>query len=245
MSFTAPATAQFLSPERGSPLIRNFFPEEYHSDITCTSLLQSQSGLVYVGNERGVLEYDGAEWRLIQVPVGQDVRALAQADDGTLYAGGLKNIGYLEADERGQLQFHSLAHELPEEQRDFGFFREGVAVGDTVYLRGEQLLVQLTGRRVLKTWRVNGWRGLFHVNGKLYVDQLDRGLCVLEDGRLRLVPGGERFAQTHVYVMLPLGREILLGTMDQGLALYSPWLEGPEAFRPFPTGLNDIFENAG
>lgn len=108
MSFTAPATAQFLSPERGSPLIRNFFPEEYHSDITCTSLLQSQSGLVYVGNERGVLEYDGAEWRLIQVPVGQDVRALAQADDGTLYAGGLKNIGYLEADERGQLQFHSL-----------------------------------------------------------------------------------------------------------------------------------------
>jgi len=237
----AQAAAQPAFSEQGRPLIRNFFPEEYHSDITCTSLLQADGGLVYVANARGVLEYDGAEWRLIPVPAGQDARALAQGRDGTIYTGGLKNIGYLAPDERGQMQFHSMAQQLPEGQRDFGFFREALAIGDTVYLRGEQLLVQLAGRRILKTWPVNGWRGLFHVKGRIYVDQLRPGLCVLEGGRLQLVPGGERFANTHVYVMLPLGEEILLGTMDKGLFRYQPERGTADAFRLFHTELGNYF----
>ncbi|MCB9289255.1 MAG: response regulator [Lewinellaceae bacterium] len=241
LNLWATAAAQLNSPEEGQPLIRNFFPEEYHSDITCTSLLQGQSGLVYVANERGVLEYDGAGWRLISVPIGQDVRALAQAQDGLIYTGGLKNMGYLSPNDKGQLQFHSLVNQLPEEQRNFGFFREALSTGDTVYLRGEQLLVQLANRQVLKTWPVNGWRGLFQLNGKLYVDQLDPGLCVLEKGHIKLIPGGERFARTHVYVMQPLGGDILIGTMDQGLIRYKPWLAGAAAFQPFPSELNSYF----
>ncbi|MCO6479771.1 MAG: response regulator [Phaeodactylibacter sp.] len=235
------AAAQAGSQEKGSPLIRNFSPEEYHSDITCTSLIQGFSGMVYVANERGVLEYDGAEWRLIQTPIGQDVRALEQTADGTIYTGGLKNIGYLSPDENGLLQFHSLIDELPEGQRNFGFFREAIAIEDTVYLRGEQLLVKLAGRRVLQTWKVNGWRGLFHINGALYVDQLNPGLCRLEKGQIKLVPGGERFVRTHVYVMLPLGEDILIGTMDQGLFRYNPRRKGAEAFQTFPSELNEYF----
>ncbi|MCB0588034.1 MAG: hypothetical protein KDD06_22270, partial [Phaeodactylibacter sp.] len=129
LNLWATAAAQLNSPEEGQPLIRNFFPEEYHSDITCTSLLQGQSGLVYVANERGVLEYDGAGWRLISVPIGQDVRALAQAQDGLIYTGGLKNMGYLSPNDKGQLQFHSLVNQLPEGQRNFGFFREALSTG--------------------------------------------------------------------------------------------------------------------
>ncbi|MCO6487859.1 MAG: response regulator [Phaeodactylibacter sp.] len=237
----AGATAQPPSPELGRPLIRHFFPEEYRSDITCTSLLQDDRGLIYVANQRGVLEYDGAEWRLIPVPVGHSVRALAQAGDGVIYTGGVKNLGFLAPDEKGRLAFFSLADQLPEGRRDFGFFREALAVGDTVYLRGEKLLVQVAGKRVLNTWPVNGWRGLFYVGGKVYVDQLQPGLTVLEGGRLRLVPGGERFANTHVYVMLPLEEGILLGTMSHGLFRYYPGRRGTEAFIPFPTEADAYF----
>ncbi|MCB0563788.1 MAG: response regulator [Phaeodactylibacter sp.] len=237
----AVATAQPTSPEQGRPLIRHFFPEEYRSDITCTSLLQDNRGLIYVANQLGVLEYDGAEWRLIPVPIGHSVRALAQSSDGVIYTGGVKNLGFLEPDEKGRLAFRSIADQLPEGQRDFGFFREALAVGDTIYLRGEKLLVQVAGKRILHTWPVNGWRGLFYVNGRIYVDQLHPGLSVLEGGQLKLVPGGEQFANTHVYLMLPLDDGILLGTMNRGLFWYRPEKEGAEAFQPFHTEADAYF----
>ena len=229
------ALSQSAIPNQGKPGIRNFFPEEYHSDITCTNILQGQYGFIYVANQQGVLEYDGAEWRLIDVPAGQNVRALVESQNGLIYTGGVKNLGFLAPDKKGQLAFHSLVQQLPEEQRDFGFFRDALAVRDTVYLRGEKLLVQIIGKEIVNTWPVNGWRGLFYLNGSLYVDQLQPGLCRLKEGKLELIRGGERFANTHVYLMLPLGEEVLLGTMDQGLFRFRPEQNSPDNFLPFST----------
>ncbi|MCB0554832.1 MAG: response regulator [Phaeodactylibacter sp.] len=232
--------AQIQNAEEGQPLIRHFFPEEFQSDPNCISILQDQHGMIYVANERGVLEFDGENWKLIPVPTGHSVQALAQGGDGTLYTGGVKNIGYLDSDSCGGLQFRSLLGQLPEEQRDFGFFRDAVAAqGDTVYLRGERYLVELAGRRLLRSWPVNGWRGTFYLDGRLYVSQLDQGLMVLKGNQLVPVPGGNRFSGTHVYFMESLGKELLVGTMEGKLFRFDPSLQNDKAFRAFPTEADD------
>ena len=150
----AGATAQPPSPELGRPLIRHFFPEEYRSDITCTSLLQDDRGLIYVANQRGVLEYDGAGWRLIPVPIGHSVRALAQAGDGVIYTGGVKNLGFLAPDEKGRhVKLQQIGRVVIRDHAEIGANTciDRAAFGETVVGEGVKIdnLVQIGHNCVL------------------------------------------------------------------------------------------------
>jgi len=65
----------------------------------------------------------------------------------------------------------------------------------------------------------------FVVNGTFYVRQFGKGLMRMEQSAagevLLLTPGGERFANTRIYVMLPFDADrILIGTWKDGLYLY-------------------------
>jgi len=52
------------SAERGLPFLRNFPAREYGAFFQNWCVTQDPRGLIYVGNNFGVLEYDGVRWRL-------------------------------------------------------------------------------------------------------------------------------------------------------------------------------------
>lgn len=231
-SIYAPLTGQEQISEPCCPIIRNYLPEDFDAAPWCVGILQDESGIIYIANEQGVLEYDGVNWNLIPVGIGNDVQALAQSADGTIYVGGLRTLGYLEPGQKGELSLISLKDQLPADPiyQHFGYFRDGVTLGEDVYLRGEKLMVRIRDRKITGIWEVYGWKGTFAINGKLYVDQIRPGLTVLEDDELKLVAGGELFGGTHAYVMLPLKGKILVGTLGDGLFTYDPT---PGIERPF------------
>ena len=73
------------------------------------AITQDSRGIVYVGNDdKGVLEYDGSEWRKIPVLNNSTVRSLVTAEDGTVYVGAVSEIGFLAPDISGKLQYQSL-----------------------------------------------------------------------------------------------------------------------------------------
>ena len=51
--------------ENGLPYIQNFSPTDYNAEIQNFSIVQDKRGLIYFGNNKGVLVYDGVSWRLI------------------------------------------------------------------------------------------------------------------------------------------------------------------------------------
>ena len=51
-----------------SPVIRNFTPSDYHGGRQNRSVSQSASGLIYVGNNQYLLEYDGHSWNRYLMP---------------------------------------------------------------------------------------------------------------------------------------------------------------------------------
>ena len=74
--------------------------------------MQDARGLMYFGNYRGVLEYDGIHWRLIPVSRQAQVRSMGVDSSGQVFVGALGEFGYLAPDEKGALQFHSLVQKL-------------------------------------------------------------------------------------------------------------------------------------
>ena len=111
---------QVLANEKGQLHVRNYSPQEYDWYSQVWSITQSHSGLMYFGTRYGVLEFDGVTWRKIKLPGYKIARTIATAPDGTIYVGGHSDIGFLENDVSGMVQYRSLLPKVPVDEQDFG-----------------------------------------------------------------------------------------------------------------------------
>ena len=103
----------------GLPIIRNYLPAEYNATPQNWSVIKDNRGVMYFANTGGVLEYDGREWRLINIK-NEVARTLAIDKNGIIYVGGVDEFGYLLPDAAGLLKYKSLVSLLPAQDREFG-----------------------------------------------------------------------------------------------------------------------------
>lgn len=61
---------------RSIPLLKHFESTEYRGGIQNWSMDQDSSGILYLANNDGLLEFDGSAWRLHEVPLCTKVRAV-------------------------------------------------------------------------------------------------------------------------------------------------------------------------
>ena len=123
---------RLLAQEAGMPFIRNYPSEEFRANQQNWAVVQDQRGVLYFGNNDGLLEYDGVNWRLIKLP---GVRSLAIDSLGIIYVGLENDLGYMEPDHTGQWQFISLKMKIPEMHRD-------VTTVFTIFVKGKQVMFQ-------------------------------------------------------------------------------------------------------
>ncbi len=232
--------------EIGLPFLRNFSPRDYGADTQNWAFAQDPRGVIYVGNNHGVLEFDGLRWRLIQTANKTIVRSLAVDAAGRVYVGALGEIGYLEPDTAGRTRYVSLLEHIPQDARDFADVWQTFVTPEGIYFSSYQRLFRLRGTEV-QVWNPGTTFHLsFRVRERLFVRERDRGLMELVNGQLVLVPGGERFAQERIYAMLPwpgaspsdnAPEAILIGSRTQGLFI----LDGA-SIRSFPTEADSALE---
>ncbi len=237
LSGTARAQAGEAGPlEAGLPFLRAFTPREYGAQAQNWAVTQDARGLVYVANGGGVLEFDGLRWRLIPTANHTTARSLTVDPAGRVYVGAVGDIGRLEPDQAGRLRYRSLIGLVPERDRGFSDVYQAFATPDGVVFSSFERLIHLRGDEARVFSPSRAFHFAFLVRDRLFVRDEGRGLLELRDGRLQLVPGGERFAEERVYAMLPWDGApdaILVGSRTQGLFV----LEGG-AFRPFPTDVD-------
>ncbi len=213
-----------LSPEAQAQQMRraglpyfseHYAPERYGAHPQNSWVVQDHRGIIYVANSSGVLEFDGATWRTIYTP--STVLSLAVDEDGTVYVGLTDDLGYLRPGTRGDLQFVSLSDRLPHSYRGIGSIWTTHATPDGVYFQSREYILRWDGAK-FKAWNA---RGLFHlafaVNKRYFVREQRVGLQELVDDSLRLVPGGEAFADDQIWFMTANGEEIILGSRQSGL----------------------------
>ena len=195
--------------EEGRPAFRNYTPKDFALDTQNWAMVQDPRGVLYVGTNSGVAEFDGVSWRLIEVGDGGKLgRSLALAADGTIFVGTVGDMGYLAPDATGLETFVSLREKVPADARDFSDVWRTFATPEGVFFvanraiyrwaRGTMTVIKPSSRFYRASW----------ANGRLYVPVPESGLNVLDGDRLRPLRGTEE-----------LGREVALMVQVSGVTL--------------------------
>ena len=88
--------------EQGRLYLQNFSFKDYEAHQQNWVTVQDRAGVIYVGNNWGILEFDGLNWRLITTDKNSTVIALDIDQNDRIYVGAEDGIGYLQRDQFGQ-----------------------------------------------------------------------------------------------------------------------------------------------
>lgn len=89
------------------PVVTNYSSLDYDGGLQNWAIDQGENGEIYIGNNRGVLCFDGYNWSLTPLPGNAIARSLL-VDGNRLYVGSYENFGYFTRDIFGRLHFTSL-----------------------------------------------------------------------------------------------------------------------------------------
>ncbi len=211
--------------EMGSPFLKHFLPKLYKGESQNWAVCQATNGLLYVGNSSGLLEYDGTNWKLYSLPNKSYVRSMVwDKNKKKLYIGGQGEIGYFETKPNGKWAYTSFLGLLDSlSQRELTDIWSTKIFGDTVYFHDRHRLIRFY-KDEIKIWKtVDTYHRAFALHGKLYLREKGRGLCVLQNDSLKLLPQGEIFKDDIISGMLALSPELfLIGSRSQGFFYYFP-----------------------
>ncbi len=167
----------FQITEIGTPFIDIYSPEQYGGSSQNWDILQDTKGHMYFANTDGVLIYDGQTWRRINNPNGNGVHSLCLCDD-RLYVGMIGEVGYLDADEYGLLEFISLKDRLPKHDQNFTMLFEAQCNDGYVYFRStdDTFIYDINQDSFTKNYHPDGFVGLTRVDSSIYIWKNEVGL---------------------------------------------------------------------
>ncbi|MBI1767345.1 MAG: hypothetical protein HYR67_03095 [Bacteroidetes bacterium] len=220
----------------GVPFIKNYSPEEYNGEPQNWQICQGKDGLIYSANNSGLLEFDGVNWKLIEVPK-KTTRSVALSKDGKIYVGTSGDIGYIDYNIKGKQVFISLLHKIPNEFRDFVEVWKTAATSDGVYFKTNKYVFLWDGEKIT-TWRAPEYFAFsFVIGNDFYVKEDSLGLICFRNKQLVKLPSSDFFKEKEIRSIVEFDSlSLLVSTLQHGMYIYSR--DGK--VMPFKTGADDF-----
>ena len=232
-----------VAAQYGTPLLSNFKPKDYNGGTQNWALVQDQRGLLYVGNNVGVMEFDGVQWRMIPTRNKAVVRSLALADSGRIYVGSKGEIGYIDPTLPQNQQYISLLGAVPPQYRQFQDVRQTFAMTDGVYFFSRDYIFRYNEQQggQVKVWQSSStFLKAFKLNNRLLVKEADTGLLELHKDDFKLLPGSESFRAVNLFMLEQYNQHTLLAASREG-QLY---LFADKQLTPWQTNIDEKLQQA-
>ncbi|MFD1095003.1 helix-turn-helix and ligand-binding sensor domain-containing protein [Salegentibacter chungangensis] len=215
----------FVGVAQEMPPISNFDTKTYSAGNQNWMLSQGPDRHIFIANNLGLLEYNGEQWSLNEVPDGSAVRSVLALED-RVYTGSYMDFGYWEKKRTGCLEYHSLEKYLKEaEILDGEQFWHIEEFGDYIVFQSLRRLYNYnreTGR--VKVIEAEGTiSNLYKVNENLYYQVAEVGLFTIRRGEAELFVSNELINNSPIVSLFyeENGR-ILAVTRDDGLYYAEP-----------------------
>jgi DNA-binding CsgD family transcriptional regulator/ligand-binding sensor domain-containing protein len=233
---TATVSAGQFSERYVKPVIKNFSPFDYKGHGQMWNIIQGKDGVIYFANTyTGVLLYDGRYWKRVSLKKSMTMRSLARDREGTVYAGGRGDFGYLKTS-HGITEFISLRAHIPQEFRNFGNVWQVLVADQGVYFVTYRNIFRWFKNRIDVIETASQFYPAGKAFGKLYVLQKDTGLMRIEEASLIAVPDAVSFRNNNIIanVFIPFDKNsIMVVSRNKGCFIYNG-----KKLRPYHTEAN-------
>ncbi len=113
--------------------VTNYSRETYGAGRQNWAIAERADGWIYVANEYGLVEYDGARWSLYGLNNSSSPRSVKVTESGDIYCGGANEFGVFRSNGLGGLEYDNLSKLMPDADRDFGDVWGIETLGGKVY----------------------------------------------------------------------------------------------------------------
>ena len=169
------------------PPVQNYGLLDYTAGNQNWSITQNDENQLFFGNNRGLLEFNGAVWKLYPSPNGTIIRAVYEKD-GLIYSGCYMEFGFWKRNELGSLEYTSLRDKLSQPLIDDEHFWN-------ITSREEWVLFQSLDRLYIYNTLDESFEiiefvipraKIFNLKDKLYIQKGNGGLYSIQNGNVVL-----------------------------------------------------------
>lgn len=215
--FYVPMAAQ---NQIGTPQIINYSNLQYKAGTQNWDSGQDRNGIMYFGNNEGLLSFNGGFWKLYPLPNKTVVRSLEIDDNGRIYVGGQDEVGYFFPDFKGTLVYHSLKELLPEEQRQFADIWNISIINNQVFFRTLTKILHFKDGVLKVVKPKQEWVFLGKAGNRLYAQERNTGLIVYDNGVWKPICQDPLFKTISITSILEFDHDtFLITSLKHGLFL--------------------------
>ncbi|WP_242120008.1 triple tyrosine motif-containing protein [Aestuariivivens sediminicola] len=199
------------------PPIQVYTPKDYAGETQNWSISQDSRNYIYAANNKGLLEFNGAEWHLYESPNKSIVRSVHVIDD-LIYTGCNGDFGYWEKDESGQLIYTSLSKAMEVPLLEDEEFWNIINVDNYILFQSlKRIYIYNTTTNSFNSIDSNAIiYKIFEVDGKIYFQNTDEGLFVIDKGASILVSDHPILMRNRLVNVFIENNTLLLETENDG-----------------------------
>ena len=161
-----------------SIVIQEFDGSIYRSSSYNYIAVEDEDGIIYVGNENGLLEFDGTHWQLYQTPYFTPVSNLKIIED-KIYTVGNNEIGYFQRDSSGVMRYISIRGRVQDET-DMPYIHFIEEMNGKVYFNSLNKIYVWDGE-IVGQIPLQKESFLFKIENQLIISSFNKGLAILEN----------------------------------------------------------------
>ncbi len=206
------------------PYVSIFTRDRYHAANKNWAIGQDERGIMYFGNDLGLLESDGMGWKLHPMPNMPITRSLAVESHNTIYTGGDGELGRWDRNVSGELKYTSLNHLITDEKvQDESFWRIWLDNNHIYFQSFSSIYIcDHANTSMRKLSLTQGLMFLQRVRGDYWVQEMYGSLYRIRNNALEKIENSGFLNGLLARVILPYGKnEYLIGTDNGQLYIFN------------------------
>ncbi|TGV03700.1 helix-turn-helix and ligand-binding sensor domain-containing protein [Flavivirga rizhaonensis] len=199
------------------PPIEVFSPKDYGAETQNWSISQSKENYIYAANNKGLLEFNGANWQLYLSPNETIIRSV-NVIENLIYTGSNREFGYWQRNEFGLLYYTSLSKKLKVDFLEDEEFWNIISIDD--YILFQSLKRIYIYNKTDASYSIIDSETIiykiFKVDETIYYQKTKDGIYKIENGESKLVSDHIILKENRLVNLFNQNDNLLIETENNG-----------------------------